>query len=153
MANDNALNRDLFNRGPAEEVATIPLAEEQVSITKREVEHERVQVHVRVDERHEVVTEQLLRDDVEIERVPRNVPLSELPNVRLEGSTTIIPVFEEVLVVEKRLMLVEEIHVRRRSGTEERQIPVTLRREEARIERSDALDQNSDSTVQGEVRS
>lgn len=120
-----------------QEVAAIPLVEERVTVSKREVPHERVQVRVRVDEHQEVVTEQLLRDDVEVERVPRNVPLAELPTVRLEGTTTIVPVVEEVLVVEKRLMLVEEIHIRRRSGTEQRTIPVTLRREEAQIERVD----------------
>ena len=119
-----------------EEVAAIPLVEERISIGKREVECGRVRVHVTVEERQETVTEELLRDDLQIERVPRNVRLTEVPHVRLEGNTTIVPVVEEVVVVEKALMLVEEIHISRRSVSEPTEIPVTVRAERARIERT-----------------
>ena len=119
----------------AEEVAAIPLVEERLSVAKRQVESGRVKVHVSVEEREEIVTEQLLHDELEVERVPRNVRVSELPHVRLEGNTTIVPVVEEVLVVEKALMLVEEIHISRRSVPEERQIPMSVRAEKATIER------------------
>jgi uncharacterized protein (TIGR02271 family) len=118
-----------------EEVAAIPLVEERLSVTKRQVECGRVRVHVSVEERQETLTEQLLRDDLQIERVPRNVRLTEVPNVRMEGDTTIVPVVEEVLVVEKALMLVEEIHISRRSTSETAEIPVSIRSERARVER------------------
>jgi uncharacterized protein (TIGR02271 family) len=119
----------------AEEYAAIPLVEERLSVAKREVESGRVRVRVTVDEREEMLTEQLTRDDVQIERVPRGERLTEMPHVRLEGGTTIIPVVEEVLVVEKALVLVEEIHVRRRTETETVQIPATVRSERAVVER------------------
>jgi uncharacterized protein (TIGR02271 family) len=119
----------------SEEVAAIPLVEERLSVAKRQIESGRVRVHVTVEERQEVLTEELLRDDLQIERVPRNVRLSEMPNVRLEGNTTIVPVVEEVVVVEKALMLVEEIHISRRSVSETADIPVTRRVERANIER------------------
>jgi stress response protein YsnF len=61
-----------------------------------------------------------------------------VPAVRVEGATTIIPVIEEQLVVEKRLVLVEEIHIIRRSETQVEQVPVTLRSERAEIEREEA---------------
>ncbi len=96
-----------------------------------------MRVHVTVEEREETITEQLTRDDVQIERVARNERLSEMPHVRLEGGTTIIPVVEEVLVVEKALVLVEEIHVRRRMEIETVQIPATVRSERATVERDD----------------
>jgi uncharacterized protein (TIGR02271 family) len=64
-----------------------------------------------------------------------------LPSVRLEGSTTIIPVVEEVVVVEKKLVLVEEIHVRRKSSVRTEDIPVTLRSEQAEIERTGFADE------------
>jgi uncharacterized protein (TIGR02271 family) len=118
-----------------EEVAAIPLAEERLLIEKRQVEAGRLRVRISVAEREERVPVELNHDEVEVERVPRNVPLSELPGVRLEGNTTIIPVVEEVVVVEKRLMLVEEIHVRRKSTLRTEEVPVTLRSEEAAIER------------------
>ena len=119
----------------SEEVAAIPLVEERLAVAKRQVEAGRVRVHVTVEEREETITEQLMRDDLQIERVPRNERLTEIPHVRLEGNTTIVPVVEEVLVVEKALMLVEEIHICRRSVAETAEFPVTLRAERANVER------------------
>ena len=136
MAAKRRSARTASDGGPlGEEVAAIPLVEERLSVAKRQVESGRVLVHVDVEEHDETVTEQLSRDELHIERVPRNVRLTEVPRVRLEGDTTIIPVVEEVVVVEKILVLVEEIHICRRSVTEETQLPVTLRVEQARIER------------------
>jgi uncharacterized protein (TIGR02271 family) len=121
-----------------EEVAAIPLAEERVAVSKREVESGRVRVRIGVESREELVPAELVRDAVEIRRVTRNQPLAEAPAVRVEGATTIIPVIEEQLVVEKRLVLVEEIHIVRRSETHVEQVPVTLRSERAEIERAEA---------------
>lgn len=118
-----------------EEVAAIPLVEERVSVTKRAVETERLRVRIGVDEQEELVPVELAHDEVKVERVPRNVAVSELPGVRLEGNTTIIPVVEEVVIVEKRLVLVEEIHITRESNTRTEDIPVLLRKERAAIER------------------
>jgi uncharacterized protein (TIGR02271 family) len=121
-----------------EEVAAIPLMEERLSITKRAVESGRVRVHITVEEDEQKITEELCRNDVHIERVPKNIHIAEAPHVRIEGNTTIIPVVEEVVVVEKRLMLVEEVHISRRSVTEPTEIPVKVRRERATVERGQA---------------
>lgn len=118
-----------------EEVASIPLVEERVAVSTKEVETGRLRVRISVGEREEKVGSELVRDEVQIRRVPKDEPLSELPGVRTDGDTTVIPVVEERLVVEKRLVLVEEIHVVRKTETERRDVPVTLRREEADIER------------------
>jgi uncharacterized protein (TIGR02271 family) len=116
-----------------QEVAAIPLAEERITVTKREVETGRLRIQVSVEERQSILPVDLSHDEVEIERVPVNKAVSQLPSVRLEGSTTIIPVVEEVVVVERRLVVVEEIHVRRKSTTETKQIPVTVRAETVRL--------------------
>lgn len=118
-----------------EEVASIPLVEERLDVSKKEVETGRLRVRISVDEREERVAAELARDEVDIRRVPRNEALSEVPAVRIEGDVTIIPVIEEQLVVEKRLVLVEEIHVVRKTESESREIPVTLRSEQADVER------------------
>ncbi|MEA3052979.1 MAG: hypothetical protein QOG72_1882 [Sphingomonadales bacterium] len=118
-----------------EEVASIPLVEERIDVSRKEVETGRLRVRISVDEREEQVAAELARDEVEIRRVPKNQALTEIPGVRTDGDVTIIPVVEEQLVVEKRLVLVEEIHVVRKSETERREIPVTLRSERADIER------------------
>jgi stress response protein YsnF len=51
---------------------------------------------------------------------------------------TIIPVLEEVLVVEKRLILKEEVHIRQTTSGEAVEVPVTLRRQHAVVERVSA---------------
>ncbi|MCU0893405.1 MAG: YsnF/AvaK domain-containing protein [Rhodospirillales bacterium] len=55
--------------------------------------------------------------------------------MRQEGDTTIIPVFEEVVVVEKRLKLVEEVRLTKRQTIRHEPQTITLRRQEAVVER------------------
>jgi stress response protein YsnF len=50
----------------------------------------------------------------------------------------IIPVMEEVLIVEKQLILKEELHVRRRVIEDRVEVPVTLRKQRAVVERLEA---------------
>jgi stress response protein YsnF len=52
-------------------------------------------------------------EEAGVERVPVNRLVETEPQTRQEGDVTIIPIIEEVLVVEKRLLLKEEIHIRR----------------------------------------
>jgi uncharacterized protein (TIGR02271 family) len=127
-----------------QEVAAIPLAEERVVVSKREVETGRLSVRVSVDSRQENVPVELSANEVEIERVVINKAVTQLPSVRLEGSTTIIPVVEEVVVLEKRLVLVEEIHVRRKTTTETRQVPVTIKSEHVQIDRIGGIGRERD---------
>ena len=133
MADEQRPSPPIGGRIP-EEVA-IPLIEERLSITKRQVECGRVRVQVTVEEREETVTEELLRDELQIEHVPKNVRLTKVPRVRVEGNTTIVPVVKEAVVTEKALMLVEEIHICRRPIAEVTEIPVNLRSERATVER------------------
>ena len=88
-----------------------------------------------VREEAEVVDEPLTRVRAEIERKPVNDWVETLPPVRTEGETVIVPVVEEVLVVTRRLRLVEEVRISQREETFRSPQRVTLRREEAVIER------------------
>jgi stress response protein YsnF len=75
---------------------------------------------------------------VGVSRVPINRTLAEgemPPVVREENGVTIIPVLEEILVVEKRLVLKEEVHIRQTTSGEAVEVPVTLRRQHAVVER------------------
>jgi len=117
------------------EEEVIPLVEERAIVSKRRVETGRVRVHTSVEQRQEMVRAELVRDEVLVERVPIGRQVDAVPDVRQEGEVTIMPVVEEVLVVEKRLMLVEEIHLRRRRTVEEFAQPVTLSSQRAEIVR------------------
>ena len=67
----------------------------------------------KVTEHEETVDLPLLRADVQVERVPINRVVLEAPPSRQEGDTLIVPILEEVLVTEKRLMLKEEVRITR----------------------------------------
>jgi stress response protein YsnF len=120
------------------ETRTIPVVEETARIEKRAVETGRVRVSTRTETVDQVLRESLRSDTVEVTRVPVDRTLSEgevPPAVREEDGVTIIPVLEEILVVEKRLVLKEGVHVRRSRAAEDVEVPVTLRRQHAVVER------------------
>lgn len=118
------------------EVVRIPLAEEQVRVDKRVRETGRVRLTKHVDIREETVDETLFREEVEVERVSVGRYVDEPVPTRTEGETTIIPVMEEVLVVEKRLRLKEELHVTRRRTEHRDPQRVALRSERIEVERT-----------------
>lgn len=116
--------------------AVLPVIEEQLHVDKRQVETV-VRVRKTVSEENVVVDEALHHETVEIERVPINRVISTPAVVREEGDATIIPVMDEVLVVEKRLMLREEIRVTRHQSKTHEPQTYTVRREEVTVERAD----------------
>ncbi|HEY8565498.1 MAG TPA: YsnF/AvaK domain-containing protein [Beijerinckiaceae bacterium] len=119
-----------------EERLSIPLVEETLRVNKL-VETSRVRVRTVTDTVEEIARASLESQNVEVERVPVGREVTTAPEVRTEGDVTIIPILEEVLVVEKRLVLKEELHLRRRVTTETFEEPVTLRRQRAEVERID----------------
>jgi uncharacterized protein (TIGR02271 family) len=113
----------------------IPLFEEQLAVSKQVVPTARVQVS-RVTHSHEELVDELLsREKVEVERVAIGQPVETMPPVREEGDYLIIPVVEEVLKIERVLVLKEEVRIRRTQHTERYQERVTLRRQQAVVNR------------------
>lgn len=122
---------------PAEsESLALPLVEERAQVGRRQVVTGRVRVTRVVHEREETFDEPLLQEEVEVTRVPVERWVDAPPGIRREGGTLIVPVTEEVLVVEKRLRIREELHITRHVHQERRPERVTLRREEAVVERT-----------------
>lgn len=113
----------------------IPVIEEQVSVQKHMRESGVVEIRKSVHERTEVIDYPLLSEEVEIERVSVNRVVDEPVGIRHEGDTMIIPLLEEVLVVEKRLVLREEVHVKRVQHEVQESKSVLLRQEHVDITR------------------
>jgi stress response protein YsnF len=61
-----------------------------------------------------------------------------MPPVRKKGGTVIVPVVEEELIVTKRLVLKEEIHLIKHSTKDRLVKEVELERERAEVRRLDA---------------
>lgn len=121
---------------PSETVEVIPVVEEILRVEKREYESGRVLVHKTVTEREEVAEVLLRQQDLIVERVPVGRAVSEAPQTRQDGDTLIVPILEEVLVVEKRLFLKEELHIRKHSTERTEQHKVRLRAEHVEIEQT-----------------
>ena len=113
----------------------LSLVDEQLSVRKRRVETGRVRIKTVVDEHQEWIQEALEREEIYVERVTVDRVVDAHPVIRQEGDILIIPVVEEVMVVEKRLLLKEEIHVRTQRHVEQVDSPVTLKSTRAVIER------------------
>jgi len=124
----------------------IPLLAEDVSITKQQRTTGRLKISTVTRQHEHLVDELLACESVEIDRVPVGRVVERTPEMREEGDTLIIPVMEEVLVLERRLILKEEVRVRRVRTARKHQERVRLRRQEAVITR------DSRETTEGAAR-
>ena len=131
----------------AKDVNVIPIVAEEVQVGKRTVETGRVRVTKVVREQEQVVDQPLLREEVTVERVPVNRTLEGPVEVRTEGDTLVIPLVEEVVVIEKRLVLKEEVRVARRAVQVREPQTVTVRSEDVKIERTEGPGSGGDGTV------
>jgi uncharacterized protein (TIGR02271 family) len=120
----------------------IPVLSETINIEK--LTHESaVTIHKTVDQRTEVVDLPLQSEEVEVERVPVNRIVEAPIPVRYEGDTMIISLLEEVLVVEKRLVLREEVHIRKLHTEVHDPKEVLLREEHVEITRDSSTKQEA----------
>jgi stress response protein YsnF len=125
----------------------IPLHEEEVSLSRREIKKANVQVALVTGTREQLIDEELTHVRVEIERVPIDRTVEVAPPTRQEGDITIIPVVEEIVVVERRLALKEEVRVRRVSTKEQHQETLVLRQQEAVVTREEPDSQSQSSST------
>ena len=112
----------------------IPLLVEKLKIARRQVLTGGVRVRKTVAQRTETVNEPTLREQLEVQRVEINKFIDQAPAVRYEGDTMIVPLVEEVLVVEKKLVLREEIRILKRRDTVRNPQQIVVRREQATLE-------------------
>jgi len=118
----------------------IPVVHEQLQVSSRRRDTGRgVRIHKSVSERTQRCEQLLAHDALEVRRVAvdRLVAPGEAPRTRQEGDTLIVPVVEEILVVEKRLRITEELHITRHTRHDPHASSVVLRAEQVSVERFD----------------
>lgn len=116
----------------------IPEIEEELEVERRKVKTGAVRVRKTVEHVLKNVEMPVVRDAIRVTRVPVDRRIDAIPSMREEGDTLIVPVVEEQLFVEKRLVLKEEIHIQRRRVQERASRQVDVGREHAVVERTDA---------------
>lgn len=130
------------NSAQTETNTVLPIIQEEAVINKRVVETGKVTISKKISEHEEIVDVPLFQEKVDVERVPINQVVQERPAVRQDGETMIIPVVQEQVFYQKRLMLVEELHVRKQVVETHQPQKITLVKEEVEIKRS-AENENS----------
>lgn len=119
------------------ETSVIPLVEETLRVEKEEVVTGRVRVRTVTEETDHIVGQDLDTENVEISRIPINREVAEAPAIRQEGDVTIISLVEEIIVVTKKLVVTEEVRIRRIRSSEHVETTINLRKQSAVVERSD----------------
>lgn len=123
---------ELINDSPTTLISVI---QEEIVVDKYIVEKGKVRVSKRISEHEETIDEPVFHEEVRVERVPVNKVIDVSPSVRQEGDTLIIPVVEERVFVEKRLVLVEEIRVRKEVVESHQPLKIKLLKEQVEINR------------------
>ena len=117
----------------------IPVVEEHLVVDKEVVETGKVHIRKRVTEEEATINLPLVQEGYQVERRPGSKNLSTTyPAIRHEGENMIIPVVREVLVVEKRYEVVEEIHVIKTKTEISHQQQLTLLKENVDITRTNS---------------
>jgi uncharacterized protein (TIGR02271 family) len=119
---------------PDEADRVIELREERLVARKAVREVGEVVVRTQVDEVPGQLEAEALRDEVEIDHLPVGEAVSERVRPWEEDGALIVPVYEEQLVLVKRLVMREKIRIRRVQTTERRMFQDTLRRERLVVE-------------------
>ena len=129
--------------GKVGDTTVIPVVEEQLKVGIREEVTGMVRVTMRTETVEEVVEQAVESIYAHVTRIPIDREIEKgapVPAMRTEDGLTIIPVLEEFVVVEKRLRLVEEVHIKQQKTVEQTSTPVSLRRQRATVEHSSAAD-------------
>jgi uncharacterized protein (TIGR02271 family) len=116
----------------------VPLAEEKLTTSVRAVERGTLRITRRVEEEPVSETVELHQDEVEIEHREINEPAETVNLPHYDGETLVIPVYEEVPVITKRLVLREEIRITKRTVDESVRIEEPLRRDTVDVQWIDA---------------
>jgi stress response protein YsnF len=136
---------------PGQEALKVPVFEEQALVDKRVVDTGRgVRVHKIVAEHPCQIDESLMHDEVQVSHVPvdRIVALDQAPATRYEGDTLVVPILEEVLVVERRLRIKEELRITRTRREERHAETVMLKAEQVSVERFDDAGDGPSTTLE-----
>jgi len=126
---------DSPGQGSSEESGVLRLLAEDATVSRQVLETGRVRVAKVTRTRDHLIDELLAHTRFEVNRVPVGRLIDAMPAIKEDGDLTIVPIVEETVVVERRLMLKEELHIRRVQTNERFQQTVKLRYQTAEVTR------------------
>jgi uncharacterized protein (TIGR02271 family) len=127
--------------------ARLTLSEEELAVGKRQVQAGEVEVHKTVETQHVRETVPVTHEEVSVERHPLT---GGAATGAVIGEQEIrVPLTEEELVVDKRVVAKEEVVVRKHEVTETETVEADLRRERAEVTREGETVHGSGTTGTG----
>lgn len=120
------------------QAAVVPLMEERVEVATAVTPVGAVRVRIETDEGVERVAVADVREEYQPSVRAIGEPAAARRDPYLDGDELVVPVYEERVVVERRLFLKEEIRLRRARHVFQEQHDVPVRRERAVFERLQA---------------
>lgn len=118
-------------------VQRVELLGEQLKINKRVVELGRVLVRAEVETRPYILETLLHAEEVNVVRMPIGIVVDEVPEIREEDDVLVVPIVEEQLVVQTKLVLKEELHIKTSTNSVPVRRVIPLRSEHATVTRLD----------------
>lgn len=125
------------DRRTAEEI--IPVIQEDVVIGTERATTGTVRVRTVLHEDEHAIDEPITITDVEVKRVPVDLWTDEPIADRVEGDTRIISVHREEIIVQRRLHVVEEVHVTSRKREERHREIVRTRKTQVVVDRDGSI--------------
>jgi uncharacterized protein (TIGR02271 family) len=107
----------------------LTLAEERLNVDKRRQEAGEVQVRKVVETEHVRESVPVTREEVTVERRPVSADAARDTDVRIGEDEIRVPVMEEKVVAEKRVVPKEEVVIKKGAVTEEQTVEADLRKE------------------------
>jgi stress response protein YsnF len=120
-----------------ENEVVVPVVSEELHADAIPVQTGGVRVTKHIEGHDEVLEQELRKGRVEVKRVKTDRVVDGPQPVQRIGNKLVVPVVSEILHVEKRWVVTEEIHLTQIEERETVQQTVTVNREQAEVERLD----------------
>jgi uncharacterized protein (TIGR02271 family) len=121
-----------------EQEIKLPLIEEQLRVSRERVSTGAVRVSIAQEEQVQRLRLQTFEDEASVERVRVERTVDHAVPPWEEGDVLVIPVYEEEVVVQRRLVLKEEVRIQRRRNVRTEEEEVKLTRQRATVERRES---------------
>jgi uncharacterized protein (TIGR02271 family) len=131
------IDQDNFDELAPGDERLIELREEQLVANKEVRQLGEIIVRTELEEVPARLEVEALREEIEVEHEAVGQAVRERESHREQDGVLILPVYEEQLVVSKRLVLRERLHIRRISTSERQLFQDTVRRDRLVVEDPD----------------
>src|ERR671933_372383 len=113
---------------------TLELREEELVVQRNMREVGEAHIRTRVEEVPARLEVEANAEEVEVEHVPVGQVVGERVEPYQDGDVLVVPIYEEQLVVTKRLLLREQLRIRRVTTTQRQLFEDTLKKERVEVD-------------------